>query len=146
MGVMFGICYFLHWQNSSCNLYQVEPYIFQYFTGRVCRPQPASPWWAKVPLSSFFLKFRYIFPTFPHTFLIFFLTLALGPGYATGVMIKQVSLVSVEALPTTDICMQRVSLFHTQFSICSDRKNKLIARFENLLLTTLALWQKHPLH
>ena len=47
--------------------------------------------WAKFPLS-FFLQFRSIFPTFPQTFLIFFLTLALrvgesptreGPGYAT---------------------------------------------------------------
>ena len=55
------------------------------------RSQPHHPGWAKVPLSSFFLKFRSIFPTFPQTFLIFFLTLALrvgdsptreGPGYA----------------------------------------------------------------
>ena len=57
------------------------------------RSQPHQPGWAKLPLSSFFLKFRSIFPTFPQNFIIFFLTLALrvgesptreGPGYATG--------------------------------------------------------------
>ena len=55
--------------------------------------QPHHPGWAKVPLSSFFLKFLSIFPNFPQTLLIFFLTFALragksptreGPGYATG--------------------------------------------------------------
>ena len=56
------------------------------------RSQPHSPGWARVPLSSFFLKFRSIFLIFPQTLLIFFLILALrvgksppreGPGYAT---------------------------------------------------------------
>ena len=58
-----------------------------------CRSKPHHPGWAKVSLSSRFLKFQSIFPTFPQNFLIFFLTLALrvgesptreGPGYATG--------------------------------------------------------------
>ena len=47
--------------------------------------QISSP--AKVLLSSFFLKFQTIFPIFPQTPPIFFLTLALrmgGPGYATS--------------------------------------------------------------
>ena len=56
------------------------------------RSQPHSPGWARVPLSSFFLKFQSIFLIFPQTLLIFFLILALrvgksptreGPGYAT---------------------------------------------------------------
>ena len=57
------------------------------------RSQPYSPGWARVPLSSFFLKSRSIFLIFPQTLLIFFIILALqvgesptreGPGYATG--------------------------------------------------------------
>ena len=54
---------------------------------------PHSPGWARVPLSSFFLKFLSINFIFPQIFLIFVLILALrvgdsptreGPGYATG--------------------------------------------------------------
>ena len=54
------------------------------------RSQPHSPGWARVPLSSFFLKFLSIIPIFPQIFLIFVLILALrvgnsptreGPGY-----------------------------------------------------------------
>ena len=61
------------------------------------RSQPHSPGWAKVPLSSFFLKFWSIFLIFPQTLLIFFLILVLrvgesptreGPGYATGCNFK----------------------------------------------------------
>ena len=41
------------------------------------RSQPHSPGWARVPLSSFYLKFRLIFLIFTQTLLIFFLILAL---------------------------------------------------------------------
>ena len=41
------------------------------------RSQPHSPGWARVPLSSFSLKFRLSFLIFPQTLLIFFLILAL---------------------------------------------------------------------
>ena len=59
--------------------------------------KPHSPWWARVPLSSFCLKSQSIF-IFPHTSLIFFLILALqvgdlptpeGSGYPTGGVIMQ---------------------------------------------------------
>ena len=61
--------------------------------------QPHSPGWARVPLSSFFLKFWSILLILPQTFLIFFLILALrvgdsptreGPGYATAVDLHDV--------------------------------------------------------
>ena len=66
--------------------------------------QPHSPGWARVPLSSFFLKFRSVFPIFPQTLLIFFLILALrvgelptreGPGYATGININDTQNLSI---------------------------------------------------
>ena len=69
------------------------------------RSQPHSPGWARVPLSSFFLKFRSIFLIFPQTLIIFFVILALrvgdsptreGPGYATA-------LLAVHAKPTNTI-------------------------------------------
>ena len=55
--------------------------------------QPHSTGWARVPLSSFFLKFPSFFPYFPQTFLIFVFILVLrmgdlpireGPGYTTS--------------------------------------------------------------
>ena len=46
------------------------------------RSQLQSPGLARVPLSSFFLKSRSIFLTFPQTLLIFSPTRE-GPGYAT---------------------------------------------------------------
>ena len=57
------------------------------------RSQPHSPGWARVSLSSLFLKFRSIFLIFYQTLLIFFFILALrvgdsptrkDPGYATA--------------------------------------------------------------
>ena len=44
------------------------------------RSQPHSPGWARVPLSSFSLKFWSIILIFPQTLLIFFLILALRVG------------------------------------------------------------------
>ena len=67
---------------------------FSYESINQGRSQPHHPEWAKVELSSFFLKFLSIFSTCPQNFLIFFLTLALrvgnsptreGPGYATAI-------------------------------------------------------------
>ena len=61
------------------------------------RSQPHSLEWARVPVSSFFLKFWSIFLVFPQTLLIFFLILALrvgesttreGPGYTTVGVIR----------------------------------------------------------
>ena len=53
-----------------------------YLNGHVFqgRSQPHSSGWARVPLSSFFLKSRSIFLIFPQTWLIFFLILALRMG------------------------------------------------------------------
>ena len=72
--------------------------------------QPHILGWARVPFSSFFLKFRSLFLIFPQTLLIFFLILALwvgesptreGPGCATDQEPPFRDMQSIDQLPVS---------------------------------------------